>query len=249
MTEKELIKKITQLRRIKPKKNWVFLTKSQILRESISGKETSFFSKIQQFFSLKPAKLALAGFCIVLFISGLFEISRNSLPGEWLYPVKKIAEKGEAVFVFGKNKPGLDLEYASRRLDELEKIAQTNQVKKLTPALEEYKQSLANATKNLNKMDATTSSDPVIIKELAKKTQQLEESREKLEKTYGIVGLDDNQELSPTKTVVELLIKDLEKRSLTEAQTFLFEEAKNDYDNGFYNQALEKLINLSYPQG
>jgi len=38
----------------------------------------------------------------------------------------------------------------------------------------------------------------------------------------------------------------LESRTLTEEQKLLFEEAKADFSAGDYNQALEKILILSY---
>jgi len=136
---------------------------------------------------------------------------------------------------------------ANKRLEELTKIAETNQVKKIAPALEEYQASVAEVTKKLVKVTATTS-DPVVIRELAERTQELEKNKEKLEQTYGIAGLEIKEGSNPMKVLVEWLINDLEKRTLTEEQSLLFETAKKDYEAGEFNESLEKLLILSSPQ-
>ncbi len=249
MTEKELIFKIRELRQIKPREDWVSLTKSRILGQEryyrsptpiISGWRVFF----QPFFQLKPV---FAGLIVVFVVFGAFGFTQSSLPGDLLYPVKKIVERTQAVFVSEKGRPQASIELANKRLEELTKIAETNQVKKIAPALEEYQASIAQVTKNLVKVTATTS-DPVVIRELAGMTQELEKNKEKLEQTYGIAGLEIKEGSNPMKVLVEWLINDLEKRTLTEEQSLLFETAKKDYEAGEFNKSLEKLLTLSSPQ-
>jgi len=235
MTETELIKKLKKLKEIEPRKDWVLSTKSQIL-----GKEATF--ELFPFF--KPAYAGL--FCFLILIS-LFEFSQNALPGEMLFPMKMLVEKSQAVFVSKNEKPKVQLELANKRLEELTEIAQTNQVKKLAPALKAYQMSVAQVTKDLEKM-TTTTPDREVIKEIARKTQQLEENKRILERTYGIAGLEVEDESNPTKLVVELLIKDLIGRPLTEEQQKIFEEAILDFVAGKYSEALIKIWKLSYPQ-
>lgn len=239
VTEKELIGKIGELRQIRPRKDWVVLTKSQILGEE---------PKVLFFPFFKPVLATVTAFGILL---GIFSLAQNSLPGDILYPIKKITEKSQAVFVSEEEKPAFQLKLANERLEDLTKIAETNQVKKIAPALEEYQASVSEAAKNLAKITATTS-DPVVVKKIAEQTQELtqelEEKKEKLEKTYGIAGLEFKEESNPTKVLVEWLIEDLESRTLTENQEELLEGAKEDFEIGDYNQALGKILLLSYPQ-
>lgn len=239
VTEKELIGKIGELRQIRPRKDWVVLTKSQILGEE---------PKVLFFPFFKPVLATATAFGILF---GIFSLAQNSLPGDTLYPIKKMTEKSQAVFVSEEEKPAFQLKLANERLEDLTKIAETNQVKKIAPALEEYQASISEAAKNLAKITATTS-DPVVVKKIAEQTQELtqelEEKKEKLEKTYGIAGLEFKEESNPTKVLVEWLIEDLESRTLTENQEELLEGAKEDFEVGDYNQALEKILLLSYPQ-
>lgn len=242
MTEKELVLKLRQLRQIKPSQDWVSLTKKQILGEE--QKQISWLSYFQPFFRLKPGYIGLV---IIFVLFGLFGVTQNSLPGDLLYPVKKMVERSQAVFVSQEQKTEFSLESANKRLEEITKIAQTNQVKKLAPALEEYQASIAQVTKSLAKIAATTS-DALLIKKLAEQTQKLEKNKEKLEQTYGIAGLEVEEESNPTKLLVEWLIRDLEKRTLADEQLLLFETAKKNYENGDFNTSLENLLTLSYPQ-
>jgi membrane glycosyltransferase len=160
-TEREVIEKIKLLKQIKPEKKWVFLTKERIL-----GKEPIFFP------FLKPAFVGL------LFILILFGLSFTSLPGEPFYLIKKLVERGQTVFVPEEERPKLELELANKRLEELSKIAEKNDVKKLAPAINEAKESVAQATKNLVKSKK-------VDKEIVQKTLELEKKKQEVEKVLG----------------------------------------------------------------
>jgi len=244
MIEAELIKTIKKLKTIEPRKDWVLLTKSQILGEE-TPKESIRLPTWQVKFELFPfLKPVFAGVFCLLILIGLFEFSQNALPGEPLYLLKRGTEKVQAVFVSEEEKPKVQLELANKRLEELTKIAATNQVKKIAPAVQAYQDSVVEATKNLVKIVATTS-DPVVIKEIAQKTQELETNKKILEKTYGIAGLEAEEESNPTKVVVEWLIKDMKGKTLTEEQQLTFEKAKEDFEAGNYSEALIKILDLS----
>jgi hypothetical protein len=230
MTENELISKIKKLKQIKPSENWVVLTKTQVL-----GDEPKF-----EFISIfKPA---FAGITAVLVLLGLFVTAQNSLPGDWLYSFKRISEKGQAVFVSETDKPKNNLELTNKRLEELTKIAETNQVKKLAPAIEEVQDSMAKAANSLNKSTK-------LEKEIVVQTKKLEENKQKIE-ALGIV-VEDGQELDNNNTlaklVVEREIKDLDNRTLTESQQKLLEKIKQESEAGNYAEALENILFLSYP--
>jgi len=234
MTEKELIGKIRELRQIKPKKDWAFLVKKEILGEEPKLK----WSSILDIFSYKPV---LAGAVTVSFLIlfSFFISSQNSLPGDLLYPVKKITEKAQAVFVSGEEKQMVQLELANKRLEELSKITQKNQVEKLAPAIKEYQASVSEAAKNIKK----------ITKEIIQQNQKMEETKAKIELSLG-VKIDEAENLENTITnkiaeakTAEVQIKDLEGSTLNEAQQKTLEETKQAFEDGNYRLALE-LIQL-----
>ena len=231
-TDAQLIKKIKKLKAIEPRKDWVLLNKKQILGEE---------RKVEIFPFFRPVYAGL--FCL-LFLVGLFEFSQNALPGESLYYLKKITEKSQIIFSSEEEKPRLNLELVNKRLEELNQIVKENEVRKLAPALKEYQASVSEATKNLAKA-MTTTSDPLVIKEIAEQTQKFEENKEKLTKIYGIAGLEGDEQSNPTKVVVEWLIKDIKESTLSEEDELLFEEAKQDYEEGDYAEALVNILDLN----
>jgi len=236
MTEKELIAKIQKLQQIEPEKDWILFTKTQIL-----GETTSFFS-----FS---TRLAFASLLILLILAGSFGFAQNSLPGDLLYPLKRMTEKGQQVFVTEEEKPKAQLKLANKRLEELTIIAETNRVKKLAPAIKEFEASISEAAKELNEQGEP---DPKIVEQ----AKNLQEKNENLERTYGV--LTNTEELEKTlsvweqieeqKEMVRDLIKDLKNSSLTEKQKEILDEVETDFENGDYSEALEKILILSSPQ-
>jgi len=212
----------------------------QILGQ-VEAEKPSILSVFRLMFSLKPAFATLTA---VLIIVGVFGFSQSSLPGDPLYYVKRISERSRMFFVANDKKPEIQLEIANKRLTELTQIAETNQVKKLAPALEEYQASIVQASKDLAKLIATTS-DAEAVKKIAEQAQKLEQNKEILSKTYGIAGLEGSEEANPTKLVVGWLINDLKKRTLTEEQTVLLIGADNYYQAGDYNQALEQILEIN----
>jgi len=240
MTNNQLIAQIKELRQIKPNQNWVFSVKSRILGEQ---KEKQSVLNVLANLLFQP-KVALAGVSTLTILFSVLILSQDSLPGESLFVLKRAVEKSQALFVSQDNIAQVNLETANKRLEELAKIAESNQVKKIAPALQEYQASLAQAAKNLIKAAATTS-DSVVIKNIVLETRKLEENKARLEKLYGIAGLEAKEGENPTQLVASWLINDLEKRTLTDEQNLLFEEAKKDYENGDYNLTLEKILELS----
>jgi len=231
MTEEELIGKIRELRQIQPRKDWVSLTKSQILGESARGRDSvSFFP------FWRPALVTVTAFGILF---GVFSFAQNSLPGDILYSVKKLTEKGQAIFVSKEELPKYNLEIANKRLDELTEIAQTNQVKKLASAISEFQANMSEAAKSLAEVKGQD------VKKIIAQTKKLEENKQIVE---GVLAtkIETEEYDDALAQLVENQIKDLEKSTLTEEQKLLFEEAKADFSAGNYSQALEKILILSY---
>jgi len=228
MTEKELIGKIRELRQIRPRKDWVLLTKTQILGDVEVRPQPFLFP----FF--RPA---YAGLFVVLILIGLFEFSQSALPGEPLYLLKRVVERSQAVFVSESEKPKLNLELANRRLDELNQVAQNNEVKKLAPAINEFQANAAIAAKNLAKVKK-------VDKEIVAQIKKLEENKEKVEKVLA-TKIEMEEYDNDLAKLVENQIKDLETRTLSEDQQKLLEGAKADFEAGNYSDALIKILDLS----
>lgn len=228
MTEAELIKKIKTLREIKPRNDWVLLTKSQILGD---------VEVRPQHFLFPFFKPAYAGVFVVLFLIGLFEFSQSALPGEPLYFVKRASEQAVVSFTSQEQKSKVNLQSANKRLEELNQIVQNNEVKKLAPAMSEFQANVSEAVKNLVNVKR-------VDEGLVAQTQKLEENKEKVEKVLA-TKIETEEYDNALSQLVEREIQDLEERTLNEEQTVTLQEAKADFEAGNYSEALIKILNLS----
>ena len=222
------IKQIKELKKIRPRKDWVLLTKEQILGEE---KRTEWFP----FF--KPA---YAGVIALALLFGLFEFSQGAVPGEPLFALKKISEKSRTFFCSKTEKPKRNLELANKRLEDLNRIAQNNEGRKLAPAINEFQANVSDAARNLSKLERADS-------EILDQTKKLDENKKKIEEALATkFGEDAYKEyMGAVVGVVENQIKDLERVPLSEEKEKLFEKAKQDFENENYSEALIKIWELS----
>lgn len=235
MTERELIKKLQELRRIKPDKEWAILAKNNILGEEKYETSPSFISILRVIFA-KPTYAGLAIIFVGFF--GTFTFAQNSLPGDTLYPIKKITERAHAIFVSEKEKPEFNLNLASKRLEELSKIAETNRVRNLPPAITETRASINEATKSLAR-----SSNPAEIKKIV---EEIENKAQAISQTLGVeIGEEELVELKhgSDKLFVKYLIFDLQSRTLTEKQKTILTQMQELADEEQYSEAIILFYN------
>ncbi len=247
MNERNLTKKIQLLKQIQPEKDWVSLNKRQLLGFEVSEVKASFTDQILEVFKIGfNYKLALVPLAIILSLGGTIGLSQASLPGDFLYPARKLVDKTGYLFVSKEDQPKLGLEVANKRLEELTVIAQNNQSKNLAPAINEFKQSTIEAADKLKPVNSL----PELTKEIIKETEKFRENKEKIEALGVVVGDTEEltQALSRIVEIVEGQINDLNDRSLTDDQKQVLEQAKQDFEAGNYEKALEGILILSYNQ-
>lgn len=250
MTEKDLIKKIQEISQIKPRKEWVLLTKSQILGEDAAAEVKLPHLCLQRFLDgltifpklvlqRKPALISLV-VIMGVFVS-ILGLAQNSLPGDIFYPVKKLAEKGQNVFASEKDQPRLNLESANRRLDDLTRIAESNKVRNLELAINEFQASVSAAAKSL--AERRLSGDKEAVRQIALQVKKLEENKQKIT-SLGVVTETGELELA-IKEITGRELKDMESKNLTEGQQKLLQEAKKDFEAGDYSGALGKILEIT----
>jgi len=236
-----LIKKIQVLKDIKPRKEWVVLAKKEILSEkAIPSQEMSFgfwgWPRL-----ILQYRMALATLVVVGLLIGTFGFCQKAIPGDFLYTFKKVVEKTRLSFVPEQEKTALHLEYANERLQNIVSIVENKKTEKITPIIEEYQTNVSEAAKSLAQIKKPD------VKKIAQKAKEIEVNKQKIEALGVIVG-ETKEWDNALAQIVDSQIKDLEKGSLSEIQEKILEEAKMDYQNGDYSQALEKILLLSYPQ-
>ena len=233
MTEKELIRQLKALRDIKPNKDWVVFARKEIIGEE----------KPRYQFFLKPAfALSILG----IFILSSFALAQNSLPGDTLYPLKKITERARLSLASQNEKPKIQLELTAERLRELKQIAKENKIGKLKPAIAEVNQTIPETAKTIQKI-VKEKQNIKNVREIVKKVDEIEKTKKEVQ-ALGIVVGDDSLEKSSQelrKELVEEELKDLENRSLTADQENLLKKAQEYYQEENYSKALETIFYLS----
>jgi len=224
--EKELIGKIRELRQIKPQKDWVSLTKTDILGAD---------SRFTFFPYFKPA---FAGFVVLFLAFGSFFLVENSLPGDALYAVRRVAHLGQAVFISEQERPVFQLKLANARLEDLTKAP----VKNLAPTIYEFEANIAEAARNLASIDATTS-DSIAIQRIVEEAKKIEENKQKVESLGVVLGEEGTNELNQALArIVNNLIEDLEERSLIEEKQEILVQMKELLEKEQYSEALELYL-------
>ena len=232
MTEKDLARKIQILKRIEPRKDWVLLTKNRIFEEPAPVIEVK-PQPVSWSFFLKPAFVLPVALLLI----------------------------GGAIFYFSNLK---DL-----RLAQIEYEQELARMQSLTPSLEQLQASIFQVKENLDKAEIT---DLKMALEIGKSVEltaknvkeELAEAKKIVEATSSekIVRKPKEETLASIieteKAVEELensyqlfigrLIEEIEHWYLGPAEETQFESAKKNYEEGDYNQALEDIYRISYPQ-
>ena len=222
MNTNNLIKEIKKLKTIEPSKNWVLLNKRELLGEE---------KRFELFPFFRPA---YAGMFLLLLFIGTFEIAQEALPGESLYLLKKITEKGQMILCSEKDKPMLNLELANRRLNELNEIALNNEVKKLAPAINEFQANVSAAAKNLAQVKT-------VDKDIVALTQKIEDAKKEAEETLA-TKIDTEEYDEAMATLVQGLIAEMEETTLTPEEKELLGKAKEYFENEEYSKALSEIL-------
>ncbi len=258
MTDKEVIKKIQELKQIQPRKDWVVLTKGQILgdyRESLSA-----IKVLRMVFHYKPVLTGIAAVLSVLIVVGVFTVSQNSVPGEPLHSLEKVSEATKENFISEQQKPEFYLGLAEKRIEELKEVARNNKAKNLSSAIKETTESIKKASESI----PLVAQKPEQTAKLINKVASIKKGTDDVGKTLGIaVGKKEvaqlekkvlacittsmkNTESEMTRTMAETAKREIEywkSRTLSEDKQKVLEEAEGLYKKGDYSQVLELLLN------
>ena len=240
MTQKKLIASIQQLKEIKPRKEWAVLLKSQILAEKQIMLETPIRQAkpvgIMDIFSLvfAPRKLVYAFSVILLFVVGIFGFAGSTVPGDILFPIKKIAEQSQAALT-RQTTLKQDVATLGNRINDLAQVAKEGRKDNIPSAISEVS---ANASQLAKSLKDNPVNDPQTLKEIAISLKTLADVP-----GTDLTGNQDVKDLY--RAVVQNQIADLEKTTLTDEQSNTLAEVKDLYDQGKYADALEKILSIN----
>src|SRR3989344_2336047 len=256
MEEKELLSKISLLKSVKPREEWVFSTRQELLGDRVPKK--SFFNLQRERFSgmlwhtaflfkfafSKP--VLVVPVLVFLAVGGalLWQVSLRSLPGDALYSLRTTVEQVPLSFSAEEEKVFLQIELAQKHLADLRRMAEENKIRNLASAIKIYE---ANATQVSQSVTLIVENQPDKALQAGSQIVQLQKEKAEIEKILGAkIGEEHAESLeNATKKIVEYEFADLETRSLTEGQLALFESAKADVEQVNYELALEKLLLIS----
>ena len=242
MKEEEVIAKLTLLKEIKPKEDWVVLSRNKIMgveSEPIRLKDQRKILDIVHFFRYiryieKPA--VVIPLLAILVVGGIaIEQTSSSVPGDILYPVRTSLERTQQLN---------NIELAQLRLADLKEVVEANRVKNLPSTIREFEMSVEKASRSLAEL---VEKDPEKALQVGREIVQLQKAKSEIEQILGTkIGEDQEVELTnSTRKVVEYELAYLETRSLTEEQKELFESAKISAEQEDYAAALETIWILS----
>ena len=166
MKLKDLIK---NYRSFSPDQNWAKKSEAQLLayfREKIGSQKKPV---VGLFFYFKPVFISLIALSII--VSGsvkVFAEVKNSLPGQTLYPVKRLAEEMIYKLVPNEKKIVLKAEMAKNRLEEVKKIAEKTKLKdsevppQVKEATREFEKEIVALKKEIKKEKVSQLDLPVL---------------------------------------------------------------------------------------
>lgn len=237
MTEKQLIEKLNKLSEIKPRKEWVVLTKNQILgateqnivaeKANILGRFTSIMEVLRTYSYQRKLAFALSG--ILLIALGTVGFVGYSNLG-----AKK---DGQVAFIPTEFLTKSQLEAANNSLENLTKLVKENRSEDITPAVNKFKASLNDA---VNSLLESVKNDPSSIKDIAKEVKKIKDNQVLLDNLDVKVDLGDSSEVL-YKAITEQEIANFEKLTLTQEQKDILTSVKELYEKGKYAEAFEKI--------
>ena len=254
MEEQELKKKVQLLYGIKPREDWVILTRNRLVEEE-GGVGQQSLQKEWFWGNIFKAGRVLARFierpafvmpALAFLVAGgaIWQGVTESLPGDALYRVKAAAEQVPVRFSAKEEQPMREFALARQRLADLKTVAEQNKVRNLPSAIQEFEENALRVSAGFVEI---VENSPQNALQASRQIVQLQKEKLEVEKILGTkIGLDQEDDIeNAIKVLVEYELTYLETRSLTQEQQVLFENAGTAATEGKYAEALEILWQLS----
>jgi len=151
---------LKQLRNIQPDPLWQEQTQKRLLvqLEEIFPVKPSFGYNLLNWTFIRTLKPVAISLLVLIFVSlsgaGVISAAKNSLPGQTLYPVKRLVEKAKIYLTFNQSgKAVLRAELLSARLEEVKMLTEKSKLTKdesrLVAASKDFHQALNNLKEEL----------------------------------------------------------------------------------------------------
>jgi len=191
MQEKDIIKKISEFKKIQPNHDWVIWLKANILEikpQSILNEKPRI--KLASFSFINKYQKAFIPAFLSLFFIFSFTFAQTTLPGNALYPIKTLTQDAKIYLASENTKPVVRLEVAKSRMEDLSKVQNHEQevsaiVKIITKDLGLVPQEIKKINKKQVALD--------VSKDVQERSKDLQVMTEKL-----VLKENDKEELSKT---------------------------------------------------
>ncbi|MBD3359128.1 MAG: hypothetical protein GF365_00245 [Candidatus Buchananbacteria bacterium] len=167
MKKKELLKQLNSLKdTIKPDADWQASNREILLSQINAQTRLDFAEKkfkllpnlFQRKFAMSVLKPMASLVIILVFVFGAWTASvsatKKSLPGDLFYNIKLTTERVQVNLTLNDEKrTNLEIAFAQRRLDEIEKIIEQNEPDNLAVPLQKFRENMNNVKSNLAKLE------------------------------------------------------------------------------------------------
>jgi hypothetical protein len=227
ITDKKLIESISQLKEIKPRKEWASLLKSQILAEeqivAVKAESVGFMNVVSSMFFQR--KMAYSFAVILLLALGIFgAVSYKEL----LLPSDKVAEKSVASLTTQTaiKQNVIDL---NTKINDLAKATKDSSI-----AINEINTKVSALAKSFKNIPV---SDPQTVNEIVKTLADVPGT--------DLIANADPDVNTMMQAVVQSQIADLQKTTLTDDQKKTLADAEDLYNQGKYGDAFEEIYGIN----
>jgi len=177
MTEKELIKNLSALKKTEADSSWIKSNRDVLSYQIFNGAEyVAMPLGLMEKFSLITKRLLqpapIAALIALFFVTSgavSVRIARNTTPGDPLYLAKSISERTQLLATFNEtDKAKLNLEFANQRVNEIKQVMANEEVdaERVEELSASFKKEIASARERLTKIEAINKvSKPKVVNE------------------------------------------------------------------------------------
>src|SRR3989344_5141663 len=188
MEDKDLISQISRLKEIKPRQEWVVLTRERIFeKKALSLQKEGFWATVEGIASLVARSLQKPAFVIPMLafiVAGgaVGRVAYESLPGDRMFPIKAAAEQVYLRFGGEEERSVREFALAQQRLADLRVVAEQNKVKNLPLAIQEFE---TNASKISEGFIQIVENEPSRALQASRQIVQLQKAKSDVERILG----------------------------------------------------------------
>jgi hypothetical protein len=260
MTNREILKKLKSINEINPDERWVSKSRSDLLlqikedslvvKHNILNKVLAWL-KVNFGFFLdimlphrfvdtfgRPVIISFVGAMILVGGMSTIGMSQGTVPGDILYPVKIAGESVQlSLTSTAEGKVRIEMEFAGRRIEELNKLAATNKLSAL-----QFEEKINKVTNKLKKNVNTVNIHLAKLDESgeAKKVLEVAEEIDKKVVEYTVV-LNKINEIAPAKSKVAEALTQVEMVSDRALEVIVTKY--KDVENGISDLEIANKLN------